>query len=422
MSRDRATLCWSRRGLRGRDDNFRTLGAAESQSRSVAAPGHAPTAPPRTARGARRGTLRRGAIGRVRRRRAAPALRPAAAVEGAARGRAGARRSSCCAGSPYDDLDLDLRLGTRRPRSTSTARVVELDDGDRVAVRRPRDRHRRRARAACPTSPSSTACSCCARSTTPARSGTGSRPARGSCVIGAGFIGSEVAATCRGRGLDVTVLEALPQPMVRGLGRGARRGAAASCTATTASTCAAAWGSRRSRATAGSSACGSPTATSSTADVVRRRRRRRARRPTGSKAAGLTLDNGVVCDETLLAAPGVVAAGDVARWPNPLFDGELDAARALDQRDRAGRVRGASACSSATRERRAVRAGAVRVVRPVRREDPDRRRASGPTTRSYVVHGIARRAPVRRALRARRAASSARSGSAGPATSCSTGA
>ena len=37
-------------------------------------------------------------------------------------------------------------------------------------------------------------------------------------VIGAGFIGAEVAATCRGRGLDVTVLEALPQPMVRGLG------------------------------------------------------------------------------------------------------------------------------------------------------------------------------------------------------------
>jgi 3-phenylpropionate/trans-cinnamate dioxygenase ferredoxin reductase subunit len=35
------------------------------------------------------------------------------------------------------------------------------------------------------------------------------------------------------------------------------------------------------------------------------------------------LDNGVVCDETCLAAPGVVAAGDVARWPNPLFGGRL---------------------------------------------------------------------------------------------------
>src|SRR5207245_9167245 len=41
------------------------------------------------------------------------------------------------------------------------------------------------------------------------------------------------------------------------------------------------------------------------------------------EGSGLTLDNGVVCDETLLAAPGIVAAGDVARWPNPMFDGEL---------------------------------------------------------------------------------------------------
>jgi NADPH-dependent 2,4-dienoyl-CoA reductase/sulfur reductase-like enzyme len=39
--------------------------------------------------------------------------------------------------------------------------------------------------------------------------------------------------------------------------------------------------------------------------------------------SGLTIDNGVVCDATLLAAPGIVAAGDVARWPNPRFGGEL---------------------------------------------------------------------------------------------------
>ena len=41
------------------------------------------------------------------------------------------------------------------------------------------------------------------------------------------------------------------------------------------------------------------------------------------EGSGLRIDNGVICDETLVAAPGIVAAGDVARWPNPLFDGEL---------------------------------------------------------------------------------------------------
>ncbi|MBO0886705.1 MAG: FAD-dependent oxidoreductase, partial [Acidimicrobiales bacterium] len=37
-------------------------------------------------------------------------------------------------------------------------------------------------------------------------------------VVGAGFIGSEVAATCRRRGLEVTVVEALPLPLVGVLG------------------------------------------------------------------------------------------------------------------------------------------------------------------------------------------------------------
>jgi NADPH-dependent 2,4-dienoyl-CoA reductase/sulfur reductase-like enzyme len=37
------------------------------------------------------------------------------------------------------------------------------------------------------------------------------------------------------------------------------------------------------------------------------------------EGSGLTLDDGVVCDETCLAAPGVAAAGDLARWTNPLF-------------------------------------------------------------------------------------------------------
>jgi 3-phenylpropionate/trans-cinnamate dioxygenase ferredoxin reductase subunit len=38
------------------------------------------------------------------------------------------------------------------------------------------------------------------------------------------------------------------------------------------------------------------------------------------RSSGLTLEDGVVCDRTCLAAPGIVAAGDVARWPNELFE------------------------------------------------------------------------------------------------------
>ena len=35
--------------------------------------------------------------------------------------------------------------------------------------------------------------------------------------------------------------------------------------------------------------------------------------------SGLSIDNGVVCDETCLAAPGIVAAGDIARWSNQRY-------------------------------------------------------------------------------------------------------
>jgi NADPH-dependent 2,4-dienoyl-CoA reductase/sulfur reductase-like enzyme len=140
-------------------------------------------------------------------------------------------------------------------------------------------------------------------------------------IVGAGFIGSEIAATCRGRHLDVTVLEALPQPMVRGLGP--VLGAA----------CA-----RLHRDHGVDLRLGVGVEA-----IEGDGRVERVRLGDGStvdadllvvgvgvapntqwlEGSGLTLDNGVVCDETCLAAPGIVAAGDVARWPNPLFDGEL---------------------------------------------------------------------------------------------------
>jgi 3-phenylpropionate/trans-cinnamate dioxygenase ferredoxin reductase subunit len=141
------------------------------------------------------------------------------------------------------------------------------------------------------------------------------------CVIGAGFIGAEVAATCRKRGLDVTVLEALPQPMVRAVGM--ELGAVLA---------------RLHRDHGVDLRCGVTMESIEGTDQVEHVRLAGGERVDCDvllvavgvgpetrwlEGSGLVLDDGVVCDETLLAAPGIVAAGDVARWPNPAFDGEV---------------------------------------------------------------------------------------------------
>jgi NADPH-dependent 2,4-dienoyl-CoA reductase/sulfur reductase-like enzyme len=140
-------------------------------------------------------------------------------------------------------------------------------------------------------------------------------------VIGAGFIGAEVAATCRGRGLDVTVLEALPQPMVRGLGP--ELGAVIADLhrdhgvdlRTGVQVDAIEGGTRVERVRLGDGSVVAADVVVVGVGVVPE---------TGwLGGSGLTIDNGIVCDETCLAAPGIVAAGDIARWPNPLFDGQL---------------------------------------------------------------------------------------------------
>ena len=136
-------------------------------------------------------------------------------------------------------------------------------------------------------------------------------------VVGAGFIGAEVAATARERGLEVTVIEALPVPLGRVLGT------------EIGTVCADVHRDHGVDLRLGVGVDGFgghgrvervnlSDGTSVDADVV----------VVGIgvvpntewlEGSGLTLDNGVVCDETCLAAPGIAAAGDVARWPNPLF-------------------------------------------------------------------------------------------------------
>ncbi len=136
-------------------------------------------------------------------------------------------------------------------------------------------------------------------------------------VVGAGFIGAEVAATARTRGLDVTVVEALSAPLIRVLGPAMGEVCAAVHrdhgvdlrTGVGVEGFDGAGRVERVRLTDGSAVDASVVVVG--IGVV----------PNTEwlEGSGLTLDDGVMCDAAGLAAPGVAAAGDVARWPNRRF-------------------------------------------------------------------------------------------------------
>jgi 3-phenylpropionate/trans-cinnamate dioxygenase ferredoxin reductase subunit len=221
----------------------------------------------------------------------------------------------------FGALELDLRLGRRAESLDLDARCLRLDDGERVAFgglliatgAAPRQ---------LPGTPElagihtlRTLDDCLALR---AQLDASPRVA----VVGAGFIGAEVAATCRARGLDVTLIEALPAPLANAL------------PTAIGEVCAAVH-----RDNGVDVRCGVRVDTFEGGERVEC-----ARLSDGSEVAadvvvvgvgvapntawladsGLALDDGVVCDATLATAvPGVVAAGDVARWHHPLFGESL---------------------------------------------------------------------------------------------------
>ena len=137
-------------------------------------------------------------------------------------------------------------------------------------------------------------------------------------VIGAGFIGSEVAASAQKRGLPVTVVEALPTPLVRATG--SEMGAAiASLHERNGTTLLCGTGVKAVEGEGRVERVVLSDGTTLDAELV----------VVGIgvspntdwlEGSGLALDNGVVCDETLwTGVPGVYAAGDVANWMNPMF-------------------------------------------------------------------------------------------------------
>jgi 3-phenylpropionate/trans-cinnamate dioxygenase ferredoxin reductase subunit len=145
---------------------------------------------------------------------------------------------------------------------------------------------------------------------------TGLLAARRVAVVGAGFLGAEVAAVAREMGLEVTVVDPLPAPMIRQFGPvvgglladlHTAHGVRVRCGV----------GLREILGQDGR-------VTGVLTDDDERVPADLVLVAIGSAPAvdwlagsGLGIGNGVECDEFCRAAPGVVAAGDVANWPHP---------------------------------------------------------------------------------------------------------
>jgi len=237
------------------------------------------------------------------------------------------------------DFDVDLRLGTSATGLDAATRTLRLSDGSSLTA----DGIVLAMGAAPRTLPGPrlvgvhvvrTMADCLAL-----RAELDATPSR-VVVIGAGFIGAEVAATCRGRGLEVTMIEAAPVPLGRVLpgtigdfitdlhrdhGVDVRLGVGVDGLLDD--------GAGRVRAVEMADGTEIPAEVVVVGIGV-------VTNTGWLDGSGLTIDNGVVCDETCLAAPGITAAGDVARWPNPHY-GEVMRVEhwehAIEQGEAAGR-------------------------------------------------------------------------------------
>jgi 3-phenylpropionate/trans-cinnamate dioxygenase ferredoxin reductase subunit len=237
------------------------------------------------------------------------------------------------------ELDVDLRLGTAATALDAATRTLALSDGselaaDGVVLAMGASARTLGGPAMAGVHVVRTMEDCLAL-----RADLDAGPSR-VVVIGAGFIGAEVAATCRGRGLDVTMIEAAPVPLGRVLpgtiggfitdlhrdhGVEVRLGVGVDGLVDD--------GAGRVRAVRMADGTEVPAQVVVVGIGV-------VTNTAWLDGSGLVIDNGVVCDETCLAAPGITAAGDVASWLNPHYGERMRVEHwehAIEQGEAAGR-------------------------------------------------------------------------------------
>ncbi|MDJ0866032.1 MAG: FAD-dependent oxidoreductase [Myxococcota bacterium] len=217
----------------------------------------------------------------------------------------------------FGALDTDLRLGRRAVALDAAARELELEGGERVGWEGLVIATGARARRL----PGAPALEGLFELRTLDDALAIRRALDGGprvVVVGGGFIGAEVAASCRRLGLEVAVVEMLGSPLEQALGP------------EIGAVCAALHRDHGVELRLGTGV----------AAIEGAGRVERVRLDDGSSLAadvvvvgigvvpatdwlagsGVALDDGVVCDERCASSvPGVVAVGDVARWSNPRY-------------------------------------------------------------------------------------------------------
>jgi NADPH-dependent 2,4-dienoyl-CoA reductase/sulfur reductase-like enzyme len=223
-------------------------------------------------------------------------------------------RLTLLAATDLNALDLELRLGTPAAALDTADRTVTLADGSAVAYDalvvatgvRPRT---------LPTRRDGVHVLRTVGDALTLRERL--EPGRRLVIVGAGFVGTEVAATARARGVEVTMLESATAPMTHEIGDAAGRFLA---------------GLHREH---GVEVRTDAAVTEITEDGVRLEDGTEVEGDDVLLAVGsepntewltaqdLKIHNGLVCDEYCTAAPDVYGVGDVARWYNPLFGTEM---------------------------------------------------------------------------------------------------